>query len=155
MSPNIPIPTDSVHKFYAGFGLVVFIASLITAVYIQNSTNDKMFELFEASAKIEKMEDITDADRQLLNRIVGLIDVVKSDKKTFLTVLVLGAFFGLFVAGWGFQIWEKKIQPLLDDKLKLEVQLLELEIELKRVSLKQQQSSRFVHRHIKRSMRTK
>ncbi|MBU2986815.1 hypothetical protein KO528_15730 [Saccharophagus degradans] len=146
MNPNIPIPTDSVHKFYAGFGLVVFIASLIAAVYVQNSTNEKIMKWFDDSAQIEKLEKKTDVDRVQLKRIDELINITKKDKKTFLYFLISSAFFGLFVAGWGFQAWEKKVQPQIDKKMELELELLELEIESKKRSNKQLQRSRFARR---------
>ncbi|MGE4259752.1 hypothetical protein [Shewanella sp.] len=146
MNPNIPIPTDNVHKFYAGFGLVVFIASLIATVYVQNSTNEKIMKWFEESAKIEKLEKKAEVDLAQLQRIEELIDITKKDKKTFLYFLISSSFFGLFVAGWGFQAWEKKIQPLIDKKLELELELLELEITSKKRSNKQLQRTRFARR---------
>lgn len=146
MNPNIPIPTDSVHKFYAGFGLVVFIASLIAAVYIHNSTNEKVINWFEVSVKLEKLENKTEVDIAQLKRIEELIDVTKKDRKTFLYFLFSASFFGLFVAGWGFQAWEKKIQPLLDKKMELEIELLELEIISKKRSNNQLKRTRYARR---------
>lgn len=84
MSQNIPIPTDSVHKFYAGFGLVVFISSLIAAVYIHNSTNEKIMNWLEVSVKLEKLKNKTEVDISQLKRIEELISVTKKDRKTFL-----------------------------------------------------------------------
>lgn len=146
MNPNIPIPTDSVHKFYAGFGLVVFIASLIAAVYIHNSTNEKVMNWFEESVKLEKLEKMTEVDIAHLKRIEELIDITKKDRTTFLYFLFSSSFFGLFVAGWGFQAWEKKIQPLLDKKMELELELLELEIASKKRSNNQLHRTRYTRR---------
>jgi hypothetical protein len=132
MSPNIPIPTDSVHKFYAGFGLVVFIASLIASVFVQNSFNEKVIMWFEEAGKIEKIINKTDVDETQLKRIKELIDVLKQDQSTFMNALFSFAVIGLFISGWGFQYWEKRIQPKLDEKLDLEVELLKLEVESKK-----------------------
>lgn len=148
MNPNIPIPTDSVYKFYAGFGLVVFIASLIASVYVQNSTNERIIRWFEDLSQIENQVNRTDVDNAQLKRIEELIEITKQDKKTFLYFLFSSSCFGLFVAGWGFQVWEKRIQPKLDNKLDLEIELLQEEIIEKRRDKKQSQRSRFIERKI-------
>lgn len=124
----------------------IFIASLIALVYVQNSTNEKVIKWFEESTKLEKLETKTEADIAQLKRIDELIDITKKDKKTFLYFLISSSFLGLFVAEWGFQAWKKKIQPLLDRKIELELELLELEITSKKRSNKQLQQTRFVRR---------
>lgn len=115
-------------------------------VYVQNSTNEKVIKWFEESTKLEKLETKTEADIAQLKRIDELIDITKKDKKTFLYFLISSSFLGLFVAEWGFQAWKKKIQPLLDRKIELELELLELEITSKKRSNKQLQQTRFVRR---------
>ncbi|WP_196140651.1 hypothetical protein [Aliikangiella sp. G2MR2-5] len=146
MNPNIPIATDSVHKFYAGFGLVVFIASLVTSVYVQNSTNERVLKWFEESTKIERLAKPTKADSDQLKRIEELIKITKLDKKTFMYFLFTSAMIGLVIAGWGFQAWEKRIQPKLDEKLDLEIALLKEELKAKKLSCRQQSNSRFTRR---------
>lgn len=103
-------------------------------------------QLFEETVKLEKLEKKTEVDIAQLKRIEELIDVTKKDRKSFLNFLISASFFGLFVAGWGFQAWEKKIQPLLDKKMELEIELLELEISSKKLSNSKPKPTRFVRR---------
>ena len=146
MNPNIPIPTDSVHKYYAGFGLVVFIACLVASVYVQFTTNESIMKWHEETAKIEKQKVVSKVDQDRLVRMKELINVLKSDKETFLTTLFTFALIGLIVSGWGFQHWEKYIQPRMDEKLELENELLRQEIAARKSSNKQLHRTRFARR---------
>jgi len=146
MIPNIPISTDSIHKFYAGVGLVVFIASLVALINVQNSTNDRVLQYFEKITKIEKLGSQTDSDTSQLRRIEELIDVTKQDKKMSIYFLFTLAVFGVFVAGRGLQSWEKKMQPKIEERMDLELQLLREEVRLKKYSTNQLQRTRYTRR---------
>ena len=98
--------------------------------------------------KVVAVDEITEVDIAHLKRIEELIDITKKDRTTFLYFLFSSSFFGLFVAGWGFQAWEKKIQPLLDKKMELELELLELEIASKKRSNNQLHRTPYTRRRV-------
>ncbi len=44
MDSRIPLPTDNIFKLYALFGLLLLIFSIASALYVNKSTNDLIFE---------------------------------------------------------------------------------------------------------------
>lgn len=57
MENKIPLPTDSIYKFYALFGLLLFIFSIGSTIYVSRSTNELVFTSaieFETLKVIEK-----------------------------------------------------------------------------------------------------
>jgi len=45
MESKIPLPTDNIYKFYALFGLLLFITSGLTVVWNSNTTNETIHSL--------------------------------------------------------------------------------------------------------------
>ena len=44
MEDKIPIPTDNIYKFYALFGLVLFIFCAGSFIFVQEKTNDLLVQ---------------------------------------------------------------------------------------------------------------
>ncbi len=144
MTPNIPIPTDNIYKFYASFGFVLLIAALVSFVYVHNSTNEKVLAWVTNISKLENSQKITKYEEEQIDLYKKLIEVSKKDKKLFSNVLLTTSVLGLFVSGFGFYKWEKEIQPR-DDKL-TELKIKQLENELRRSSNKKFQRTRYTRR---------
>lgn len=57
MESKIPLPTDNIFKFYALFGVLILIASIVSVVWINNSTNERIHSLireYESLPQVEK-----------------------------------------------------------------------------------------------------
>jgi len=129
MESRIPLPTDNIYKFYALFGLLVFIFSIGGVIAVQRSTNDFMYKSLIDLEAVKSLEKPTAADtikKQLLER---LIDVAKSDKDYFNNSLSGLAAVGFFLMGFGFFKWHREIQPLQDEMLSLQVAKLRREVQ--------------------------
>ncbi|BEP36692.1 hypothetical protein GmRootV59_36640 [Variovorax sp. V59] len=129
MESRIPLPTDNIYKFYALFGLLVFIFSIGGVIAVQRSTNDFMYKSLIDLEAVKSVEKPTAADtikKQLLER---LIDVAKSDKDYFNNSLSALAAVGFFLMGFGFFKWHREIQPLQDEMLNLQVAKLRSEVQ--------------------------
>jgi len=129
MESRIPLPTDNIYKFYALFGLLVFIFSIGGVIAVQRSTNDFMYKSLIDLEAVKSLENPTAADtikKQLLER---LIDVAKSDKDYFNKSLSGLAAVGFFLMGFGFFKWHREIQPLQDEMLSLQVAKLRREVQ--------------------------
>ncbi|MBS0339621.1 MAG: hypothetical protein JSS56_03780 [Proteobacteria bacterium] len=122
---KLPLPTDNIYKFYALFGLLMFVFS-IGAMLVQNrATNTRIYELtlqIEAAQPLEAGKP--SIKEQMLQK---LLEVEKSDKK-----FISGGLVGLCVAGfylmlYGFRKWHKDVQPLQDEMFRLQLEKLRRE----------------------------
>lgn len=124
---KIPLPTDNIFKFYALFGLLLFVFAIGGVIAVQRSTNDYLYRSLldiEAVSAIEKPSSSDLLKKQLLER---LVDVAKSDKEFFNNALSGLAAAGLVLMSFGFLRWHTKIQPLQDEMLRLQIEKLRRE----------------------------
>ena len=129
MHSKIPIPTDNIYKFYALFGLFLFLFSGYLFIQIHHSFNDIGFSHFveyEVLKDIKKPTKEQDARKAILER---KLEIAIVNKKTFLRAV--GVFMGIAIClmAYGFFRWHKVIQPIQDEIMKKQLEKLELEIE--------------------------
>lgn len=128
MLGRIPLPTDNIYKFYALFGLVLFIFSCSSIIYINKSTNDFAFEAIidhETLSAIEKRTPKQEATKVSLERKVEL---AAANKKFFLYGISAIMTLSLFLMIYGFHRWHKKIQPVQDEIAELTLKKLRAEV---------------------------
>jgi hypothetical protein len=128
MENKIPLPTDSIYKFYALFGLLLFIFSLGATIYVSHSTNDLVFSSaieYEILKAIEKPTATEIAKRQGIEKRV---EIALADKKFFLYALGVLSGFGMLAMIYGFTKWHRDIQPIQDETAKLQLEKLKLEV---------------------------
>jgi len=121
MENKIPLPTDNIFKFYALFGLMLFITSLAGSLYLNKSTNALLFQgaiELEALNLIEKPSSLEKTKKDLLER---KLEIAIEDKKFLSQVLsaMIALSIGLMV--YGFHRWHTRIQPLQDELLELQI----------------------------------
>lgn len=117
MQPNVPIPTESLYKFAALFGLALIITAIIGWLYMHRSLNEEVTTLAREYVTLEA----SDSKSPMLPILQRRIDVAGSDRDIYsfgLGVVLVTA--GLLSA-WGFGRWRQKIQPLHDRLLELQV----------------------------------
>lgn len=133
---KIPLPTDNIYKFYALFGLLLFVFSIGATIALSKNTNDNVYKLYVEleSIKTPTVEEMaaykqgphpTFVRRALLER---LIEVAKEDKKTLEYLLAVVTFVGGLGVIYGFGKWHKEIQPVQDEMLSLQLEKLRLEV---------------------------
>lgn len=132
---KLPLPTDNIYKFYALFGLLLFIFGAGAAVALQRGTNDSVYKLYvelesvrapsaapTAALDLKGEKSIREA---LLER---LIEVAKEDKKTLSTYLSVLIAFSILLTAAGFYKWHTQIQPIQDEMMRLQLQKLRQEV---------------------------
>jgi hypothetical protein len=144
MTPNIPIPTDNIYKFYASCGLVLLIAALVAFVYVQDSTNEKILNWLTSISQFESDGVIAEYEKKQIELYNHLIEITTDDKKLFHKILSGIVAISLWISGFGFYKWEKTIQPR--DDLILELRIMQLEKELKKSSNNKFQRTRYTRR---------
>ncbi|MEJ8856967.1 hypothetical protein WKW79_20495 [Variovorax robiniae] len=125
---KLPLPTDNIYKFYALFGLLMFIFSIGAALVQNRATNTRIYELsLEAEAAAQAPDKVgkPSLKSQMLER---LLEVERGDKKAITYGLV-----GLIVAGfylmlYGFWKWHREVQPIQDELVRLQLQKLRREV---------------------------
>ena len=133
---KIPLPTDNIYKFYALFGLLLFIFSVGATIALSKNTNENVYKLYVEleSLKLPSIEEMathkdaphpTFVRKALLER---LIEVAKSDKKTMEVLLAVVTFVGGLGVVYGFGKWHKDIQPIQDEMLELQLEKLRREV---------------------------
>ncbi|BAK76493.1 hypothetical protein NH8B_2107 [Pseudogulbenkiania sp. NH8B] len=128
MENKIPLPTDSIYKFYALFGLLIFIFCLGSSLYITRSTNEL---IFASTIEYETLKSTTkptaiEATKQKV--IEKKVELALSDKKFFMAVLGFVAGFGVISMFYGFVKWHREIQPIQDETARLQLEKLRHEV---------------------------
>lgn len=128
MENRIPLPTDNIYKFYALFGLLLFIFGIGATIAQTKVTNDFMVKSFielEALKAIEKPNSVESFRRSVTERMIA---IEKSDKEFFKWGLAVIAGIGFFLMIFGFGRWHSRIQPMQDELLQLQLEKLRREV---------------------------
>lgn len=129
MESKIPLPTDNIYKFYALFGLLLFISSLAAYLYLHKSTNELIFETAVIVEELETREKPSAADIKRKEMAEKRVSIAVEDRKAFNSVLAFLALLGASLMGLGFAVWQFKVQPLQDKLLNLQIQKAEQELQ--------------------------
>lgn len=128
MNSKIPIPTDNIFKFTATFGLVLMISSLTLMILLFQNTNDVIFKNAKAIYDLD-VSNRSDNDKkrraELLKKEVDIAVSNRNIGKWFLAFLTVGGGFLSFV---GFRQWYKKLQPMHDSLLELQLEKEKYEV---------------------------
>ena len=128
MENRVPLPTDNIYKFYALFGLLLIIFSIGAMVYVNQSTNDLVFDVaveYE-TLKADPVRSVADEARFML--LERKLEIAGLNKKTFM--LCLAALFvgGGFMVLYGFRKWHTEVQPVQDEIARLSLLKLRREV---------------------------
>ena len=128
MVPQIPIPTDSLHKFLCMLGLALVLSGLLGFYGIYTTTLDKKIALVEEISQLELNSQRTAIEERRLELRRKILEVTKSNENFFQWAVAAAFVIGFVLIWTGGAAWHKRGQAL-DDKLK-ELQVRKLEIEL-------------------------
>lgn len=132
---KLPLPTDNIYKFYAFFGLLLFIFGAGATVALQRGTNDSVYKLYveldsvraPSTAPSAAMDQKSEKSirEALLER---LIEVAREDKKILSMYLSVLIAFSVLLTVAGFYKWHTQIQPIQDEMMRLQLQKLRQEV---------------------------
>jgi hypothetical protein len=129
MENRIPLPTDNIFKFYALFGLLLFVVGWVLAIQSMNSHNDFFFKSFVKMEEHKAIPSPTPADQMRLKMQEKEIEIAIANKEFYKWANALITVFGFLAMVYGFKTWHTRIQPLQDEILVLQKKKLELEIQ--------------------------
>lgn len=128
MENKIPLPTDNVYKFYALFGLLVFIFSVGGMLYSTKSTNEILFSLIIEGEQLNQLPSVSHLEQVKKQVLERKIQLAISDKKTvqygLLALIALAA-----IAIWyGFSKWHTEIQPRQDEMASVQLAIAKCQL---------------------------
>jgi len=129
MQNNIPVPTDNIFKFYALFGLLLFVFSCGSFLYVNQATNDALvggiIEL-ETLKQIEKPSHVESTKIAVLGK---KIEITKTNEDFYLKAIGVLAGLAMMAMGYGFFKWHTEVQPVLDNSAKIQFEISKLQLE--------------------------
>ena len=128
MESKIPLPTDNIYKFYALFGLMLLITSIVGIVWVGTSTNEKLYSLVKEYEAIPGTQE--EKEKNDLAKVIEQLMVVQAESKKSSTIgLTVMAVIAALLMLYGFDRWHTKIQPKQDEYFELQLQKLRREVE--------------------------
>jgi len=128
MQSNIPLPTDNIYKFYALFGLILFIFGFSSMIYINKSTNELVYKTVVSIEELKVIEEPTSVQELQPAALEERMEIALSDKKFFIICIGVLVVSAVFLMYYGFHNWHNKVQPLQDELAELTVKKLRQEM---------------------------
>ena len=128
MENKIPIPTDNIFKFYALFGLLLFIFTASSIIYVTRSANELVFQSVVEVEAIKQIQNPSPVDKAKLQILEKRLEISASDKIFY--IKGIGAITGISVVLmiWGFTKWHRDVQPIQDEMAQLQLEKLRHEV---------------------------
>ncbi len=101
MENKIPIPTDNIFKFYALFGLLLFVFSAGSIIYVVHTTNELAFQAaLEVTAlkQIPNPTAVETAKIQILEKRLGIASADKDFYLLSIQAMFIGSLVLMFMA---------------------------------------------------------
>ncbi|MBN2729937.1 MAG: hypothetical protein JXR53_12000 [Bacteroidales bacterium] len=115
MNEKMIMPTDSLYKFYAIFGLSLIIFCLGALVYNNNMRNARIIEAQMKRADLEERSTLNSADSLKLRTLKMDVEITVSNDNFYTIALGVILSIGIMVAIYGFNKWQVKIQNIEDE----------------------------------------
>lgn len=129
MEPKLPLPTDSLYKFSALFGLALIIAGMVLFVMNLNTGNARIKLNAEAYYALSEDDPYKNEKQEMFK---NRIETARSDQRYYGYAVGVIIATGVLLSFAGFSIWRKKVQPIQLEMLELEKEKLELEVAMLR-----------------------
>lgn len=141
MLDRVPVPTDNIYKFIALFSLVVLVFSSWQIISVTTASNAIVINNYPEIVELQSLEVRTLAQEAKLAVLEREKEVVVKDRKLFVNILswvIAFAFYGII---YGFWVWRREIQPMVDAQNKAQLELLQLQVEKLRLENKKLEGS--------------
>ncbi len=139
MNSKIPVPTDNIYKFYALFGLLLFLSCVYAFVNLYQDYNQKAFKRYIDLKTLESFKTLDSNQSATKFVLEKQSKIDAADKEFFLSVIGGAVATSWLLMAYGFYQWHTKIQPQQDrmaekqlEKADLEIKILKKEIRIKR-----------------------
>jgi len=128
MESRIPVPTDNIFKFYALFGLLLFVFSCGSILYVTRSSNEVVFAVAPELDGLKQIAQPTRSDSLRIALLEKKLEITKADKNFFLNAVGIIVAVAVLLIVYGFSQWHTKVQPMLDRTTKAQTEIAELQL---------------------------
>jgi len=135
MLEKFPVPTDSLYKFVALTGLILFILPFILVVQVTNSANDTVVRTYLAIDSLHRDPEFAKRDTGEIALLRRQRDIAISDRKTAVILCAVVAAAGALMMLYGFGAWKRLIQRHADQIAILDVKLKQTQLDKERCEL--------------------
>ncbi|MDZ4333489.1 MAG: hypothetical protein U1A62_07470 [Pseudomonas sp.] len=128
MESRIPVPTDNIFKFYALFGLLLFVFACGALVYVNQSTNQLVFTSY---VELEALKEKKSPSLSFEAKIAVLersLEIGKANRTIHSIVLGAISGIGFWLSLYGFWQWHRRIQPVIDEMQKVQLEIAKLQL---------------------------
>ena len=129
MDNRVPLPTDNIYKFYALFGLLLFIFACSAFLLVIRSTNELVFTTLPELEQLKQLPQPSAAEKTQIALLERKLEIAKSDKSFYLNSIGGLMAVGIVAMIIGFTKWHTEYQPQLDALSKAQLQVTELQAE--------------------------
>lgn len=135
MLDKLPVPTDSLYKFMALTGVILFVLPFILIVQLNNHTNDTVIRTILKEDSLQRSTPANGHDSAQVIALKRTREIAISNRifGTFVAGIVIGG--GILLMGYGFLNWKKLVQRHADQIAILEVKLKQTQIDRERYEL--------------------
>lgn len=129
MENRIPVPTDNIFKFYALFGLLLFVFACGALLYVNATSNALISDSIPELEALKEFEEPSRSDQAQIAILERKIEITKSNRKFYYNSIgALGAL-GLLLMTGGFVTWHTKIQPIQDETARVQLEIAKLQLQ--------------------------
>ncbi len=129
MESRVPVPTDNIFKFYALFGLLLFIFCCGSLLYVTRASNELIFSTLPELEGLKQIPQRSHVEQTRLALLERKLEIKKADKSALLGALGILLCIALATMVYGFWKWEKELQPILDRTIKAQMEIAELQLQ--------------------------
>lgn len=141
MESRIPLPTDNIYKFYAFFGLLLFVFSASALLYQNHAHNELIFAAVPELADLKQVAQPTPAQKTRIAVLEKRVEIANSDHRAIPYVLGTISGISVLLIYYGFRRWHTEIQPLIDESAKVQLQIAELQLKKLRQEVEPKENS--------------
>jgi hypothetical protein len=128
MESKIPVPTDNIFKFYALFGLLLFVFACGALVYVNQSTNQLVFTSFVELETLKEQKAPSPSVKAKIAMHERLLEVGKKNRDIYSIVLGAISGIGFWLSLYGFWQWHRRVQPVIDEMQRLQLEIAKLQL---------------------------
>jgi len=128
MESNIPLPTDNIYKFYALFGLLLFVFSIGSTLYVGRTANEIIFQTYLEEESIKQIASPTELDQAKKIAADKRREIAISNRTWGIRLLGGVGGIGMILVAYGFWKWHRDVQPVQDEMARLQLEKLRYEV---------------------------
>ncbi|WP_339414208.1 hypothetical protein [Pseudomonas sp. EA_35y_Pfl2_R5] len=128
MESRIPVPTDNIFKFYALFGLLLFVFACGALIYVTQSTNELVFTSYVELETLKEQKTPSPSVVAKIAMFERLLEIGLQSKEMYRYVIAFFSGIGFWLSVYGFWQWHRRIQPVIDEMQRVQLELAKLQL---------------------------